>query len=71
MHIHDLHTDKADECQVCIVVKNFQSADVGSLTIEVASLDFYFTALVPNPYEVIVNLDKGYYSTAPPRYSFI
>jgi len=66
-----LHTDKADECQVCIVVKNFQSADVPSLAIEVASLDFYFTALVPKPFDVIVYLDKGYYSTAPPRYSFI
>jgi hypothetical protein len=66
-----VHTDKADESQICIVVKKFQSADVPTLTIEVASLDFYFTALVPKPYEVIVYLDKGYYSTAPPRYSFI
>ena len=70
-HIHDMHADKADECKVCIVLKNFQSADLPSLAIEVASLDFYFTALEPKPCDVVVYLDKGYHSMAPPFYSFI
>ena len=66
-----MHIDKTDKCEVCIVLKNFQSADIPLLAIEISSLDFYFTPISPNDYNITTYLNKGYYSTAPPRYSFI
>ena len=62
-----LHTDKGDGCEVCIVVKNFQSSDVPSFGVELALLEPYvLDTLAPLVVEAFT-VNKGYNSTAPPR----
>ena len=65
-HIHDIDISNTDECQVCIVMKTFQSGDVPALDICEIALDYNIDTVDFLPFYTIIKLHKGYYSTAPP-----
>ena len=65
-HIHHDDADHEAECEVCIVLNNFHSADLPSSTVTIPELGHFFDAIMlPENYR-LTHHSKGYYSTAPP-----
>lgn len=66
MHIHLDELHHVDDCEICVIIQNFNSADIPALQIEIASLEythckcFYVNAYIP------YKIQKGFHSTAPP-----
>ncbi len=67
-HFHHEEVD-VDNCQICIVLKVFHSADLSSSDIHFIFPDlFYITSYFGKSSNVAL-CHKGYYATAPPSFS--
>ena len=66
--MHHDHESHSDTCEVCVVVKNFNSSDIPKFGIELST----FTNLYEINYLLYHYIDttvlKGYHSTAPPLF---
>lgn len=66
VHIHHSDEAHADNCQVCIVVKILQNADLPPCEFDISILTIHYDAPETVCHDVGTSLFKGYYSTAPP-----
>ena len=68
-HIHYDNDAVNDECQICIVVNNFNSADIPE-THTLASITFTIRAIVNDEIHIFsTTIYRGFYSQAPPLFS--
>ena len=66
LHIHTDDEALADTCQICLIVKIFQSADIPDFGIEIPLFDAVYDAIEHTYSYTDASVCKGYYSTAPP-----
>ena len=66
VHIHHDCEDHSDACEVCVIVKNFHSADIPHLTIDIPSVEWHVDDIVLYENYLLKHTHKGFCSTAPP-----
>ena len=69
-HIHHHDSEHDHECEVCVIVNNFHSADVPPSAVVIASAAYSFYEVPLEHNYFFKHTLKGYYSTAPPSYLF-
>ncbi len=65
-HIHHDDLDHEDGCEVCIVVKNFHSADIPHSDIDISLVEYTYDEIKLYHISPVTDICKGFYSTAPP-----
>jgi len=66
VHMHHACEDHSDTCKVCIMVKNFHSADIPDTHITISTLACTHDEIKLHYTSPITYICKGFYSTAPP-----
>jgi hypothetical protein len=69
-HIHHDDPDHGQECEICLIVNNFHSADVPHSAVDISMIAYGFDETALQHDHVLKLTLKGYYSTAPPVSSF-
>jgi len=64
MH-HDCE-DHSDACEVCVIVKNFHSADIPYAPIIIPPFEYAHDEIRGHHISPVTHISKGFYSTAPP-----
>jgi len=66
--MHHECEDHADACEVCVIVKNFHSADMPDAHITISSFEYTHDEIRLHHVSPVTHIYKGFYSTAPPLY---
>lgn len=64
MHIDELEHDH--ECEVCLLVKHFQSSDIPKPDLQLPALESYKLELKPTQHYHLTPMSIGFNATAPP-----
>jgi hypothetical protein len=69
-HIHHDNPDHEHECEICIIVNHFHSADIPHTPVYLSLVQYSFDEISLQSDYFFKLTHKGYYSTAPPCISF-
>ncbi|MEA1952887.1 MAG: hypothetical protein U9O24_00655 [Campylobacterota bacterium] len=65
-HIHHHDSNHHDDCEVCILISNFHSADISLSCIVIPFIEFSYEKVKHYQSFFIRKISKGFNSTAPP-----
>lgn len=69
-HIHHDDPDHGQECEICVIVNHFHSADVPHSAADIVLIAYGFDEITLQHDDLVKLALKGYCSTAPPSSSF-
>ncbi len=64
--MHHECEDHTDTCEMCVIVKNFHSADIPDAHITISPFEYAHNDIELHYITPVTHIYKGFYSTAPP-----